>query len=334
MKKCFLIILCAINLSFGQQTDFNSFLNDATFYSDKYIVTMSDAAVYQSSSAWITSAKKRKLWAVTAGLNSNLFFVPQNDKTFQLSNSDLSFLRIENQNSITAQTALGGSDVNYLVGNLQIEFQPGTVTNIPIRIETPKGVDQNVIIYPYLQAAVALWCGTEIAFKYSTKTKLKKGDYQVYGFGLKHNISQYFKALQAKKINLAAMVSWSRENVNFQFLEVAIPFIGAIGIDEIESKVNTRQFQINASKEYKNWEVMLGIIVNNSDFKYQFTGNESQNVSGLRDILNEKIKDIAKNKTNIIGELSGRYNFKKIFLQPTIAFGKFINTNFSVQYEF
>ena len=73
---------------------------------------------------------------------------------------------------------------------------------------------------------------------------------------------------------------------------------------------------------------------NNSDFKYQFTGNESQNVSGLRDILNEKIKDIAKNKTNIIGELSCRYNFKKIFLQPTIAFGKFINTNFSVQYEF
>lgn len=334
MKKCFLVLLFVSSLTFGQQTDFNSFLNDATFYSDKYISTMSDAAVYQSSSAWMTSAKKRKLWDVTVGLNSNLFFVPQNDKTFQLSNSDLSFLRIENQNSIDAQTALGGAAVNYLVGNLQIEFQPGTVTNIPIRVETPKGVDQNVIFYPYLQAAVSLWYGTEIALKYSTKTKLKKGDYQVYGFGIKHNVSQYFKGLQEKKIHLAAMASWSREDVNFQFLEVTVPFIGSIGIDEIESKVYTRQFQINASKEYKNWEVLLGVIVNNSDFKYQFTGNESQNVSGLKEILNEKIKEIAKNKTNIIGELSGRYNFKKIFLQPTIAFGKFINTNFSVQYEF
>ena len=31
-----------------------------------------------------------------------------------------------------------------------------------------------------------------------------------------------------------------------------------IGIDEIKSKVYTRQFQINASKEYKNWELMVG----------------------------------------------------------------------------
>ena len=51
-------------------------------------------------------------------------------------------------------------------------------------------------------------------------------------------------------------------------------------------------------------------------------------------ILNEKIKDIAKNKTSIMGELSIRYNFKKIYIQPVVAFGRFVNTNFSVQYEF
>jgi hypothetical protein len=35
-----------------------------------------------------------------------------------------------------------------------------------------------------------------------------------------------------------------------------------------------------------------------------------------------------------MGEISGRYQFSKIFVQTTIAFGKFVNSNVSVQYEF
>ena len=77
MKKCFFLILFTTCFTFSQQTDFNSFINDATFFCDKYISTTSNAAVYQSSSAWMSSAKKRKRWDVTLGLNTNLFFIPQ-----------------------------------------------------------------------------------------------------------------------------------------------------------------------------------------------------------------------------------------------------------------
>lgn len=332
-KVCFSILFITTALV-GQKTDLNSFLNDATFYSDNYISTMSDAAVYQSSSAWMTSAKKHKLWDVTVGINTNFFVVPSSDKSFRVSNSDFSFLQIENQNTINAPTALGGSDIYYLTGNLEVAFQPGTTTSIPIRIETPKGIDQNVIVYPYLQASVALWHGTEFSVKYSTKTKLKKSDYQVYGFGLKHNLSQYFSFFQLKKINVALMASFSKEEINFQFLNVSLPYIGSIGIDEIRNKVFTKQFQVNASKEFKKWEFQVGLILNNSDFKYEFAGADSANVSGLKEQLNEKIKEIAKNKTNVIGEFSARYSLNKIFLQPTLAFGKFLNTNIAVQYEF
>ncbi|MEY2922932.1 MAG: hypothetical protein RL108_1558, partial [Bacteroidota bacterium] len=37
---------------------------------------------------------------------------------------------------------------------------------------------------------------------------------------------------------------------------------------------------------------------------------------------------------NGIGEISGRYQFSKFYVQSSIAFGKFVNTNLSVQYEF
>ena len=35
-----------------------------------------------------------------------------------------------------------------------------------------------------------------------------------------------------------------------------------------------------------------------------------------------------------MAEVSCRYQISKVFLQTTLAFGKFVNSNFSVQYEF
>ncbi|HSD15602.1 MAG TPA: hypothetical protein VLB74_13200, partial [Flavobacterium sp.] len=61
---------------------------------------------------------------------------------------------------------------------------------------------------------------------------------------------------------------------------------------------------------------------------------EIEEIIPLQDILNKKLEELSKNKTNVIGEISGRYRIKKVFLQPVIGFGKFVNTNFSVQYEF
>jgi len=50
--------------------------------------------------------------------------------------------------------------------------------------------------------------------------------------------------------------------------------------------------------------------------------------------LNEKLKDIYKSKVNSIWEIAGRYQFNKFYVQSSVAFGKFVNTNLSVQYEF
>lgn len=171
--------------------------------------------------------------------------------------------------------------------------------------------------------------------KYSTKTKLKKGDYQVYGFGLKHNFSQYFKKLEAKKINLAALAVYSKEDISFDFISIPTQY-GSLGINRLNGLVDTWQFQVNGSKEFKNFELMAGIIANTSKFKYVVGGDKGaiEDVIPLQEILNKKLEEIYKTKTNVIGEISGRYQIKKVFLQSVVGFGKFVNTNFSVQYEF
>ncbi|MEC4005421.1 DUF6588 family protein [Flavobacterium sp. SUN052] len=302
------------------------FLNDATLYSEKYITPATDGAVYQASAGWMTSPKKRKLYDVTLGLYGNVFFVPKRDRNFQISNSDFSFFTIENQTSVTVPTALGNDTQYYLVGQID---------NNEVRMQTPKGVNQETVVYPYLQGSISLWKGFEVVGKYSTKVKLKRGDYQVYGFGLKHNFSQYFKSLEKKKINLAALLAFSKENISFDFIDTYTSY-GNLGINRITGKVDTWQLQFSASKEWKKFELMASAISNRSDFKYMLTGERGQieDVIPVQYILNEKLRDIYKTKYNYIAEISGRYQFSKIYVQTSLAFGKFVNTNISVQYEF
>ena len=308
------------------------FLNDATLYSDKYITPATDAAVYQSSAGWMSSPKKKKLFTMTLGVYGNAFLVPKTDRSFEIKNSDFSFFTIQNSNSQPVSTAivpsaLGGNAQYYLVGQLD--------NNNQIKMETPKGVNQESIIYPYIQGSISLWKGFEIVGKYSAKVKLKRGNYQVYGFGLKHNFSQYISSLTKHKINLAALVAFSKEDISFDFLDTYTTY-GNLGINRITGKVETYQFQISASKEWKKFELMFSSITNRSNFKYFLTGEKGQieEIIPVQYILNEKLKDIYKSKFNSIGEISGRYQFNKFYVQSSVAFGKFVNTNLSVQYEF
>ncbi|AWM12621.1 hypothetical protein DI487_01205 [Flavobacterium sediminis] len=82
-------------------------LSDALFYSEKYIIPATDGAVYQASSAWMSTAKKREKWTVEAGIYGNVFFVPNRDRSFTVSNSDFQFFQIEGAESATVPTALG-----------------------------------------------------------------------------------------------------------------------------------------------------------------------------------------------------------------------------------
>jgi len=330
MRKSLLIIILFSNFSFSQTQeliqDLGFFIDDALLYSDKYITPATDAAVYQSSSAWVSSAKKRKLWEVTLGINTNFFFVPNRDRAFEISNSDFSLLTIDGATTTTVPTALGNDYQVDLIGDLDGEI---------IRIETPKGINQNVVFYPHLYGAVSLWYGTEFLVKYSPKVNLKKSKYQMYGFGLKHNLSQYFKYLDSKKINLAASFIYSKDDVSFDFLDVQTDY-GNLGINQISGLVDSYQFQINVSKEFKKVEILGGIIGNVSNFEYRLTGpkGEIEEIIPLQQVLNKRLEEIYKTKTNFMGEISGRYQISKIYLQSTIAFGKFVNTNLSVQYEF
>lgn len=301
-------------------------LSDALLYSEQYIVPATDAAVYQASSAWVMSPKKRKKWDINLGLHTNIFLVPKADRSFQIQNSDFQFFEIEGATSATVPTALGNDNQVYLVGELGGE---------QVRFKTPEGINQETVIYPYLQGGIELPYGFEFIARYSTKTKLKRGDYQVYGFGLKHNFSQYFPKVEAKNIHFAAAAIYSKEDISFDFLDINTAY-GNLGINNLNGLVDTYHFQLSASKEFKRFELIGNFIVNHSSFEYVVSGDKGsiEEIFPVQNVINDLLKRIAKDKTNVLGEISGRYQISKFYLQSSIAFGKFVNGNIGVQYQF
>ncbi len=297
-------------------------LSDALFCSEKYVTPATDAAVYQASASWMNSAKKKEKWTFDLGLHANVFFVPNRDREFTVSNSDFQFFQIEGQESAVVPSALGDDAQVYMNGDLGGQ---------QIRFKTPEGINQETVVYPYLQASLGLPYGFEVVGRYSTRTKLKKGDYQVYGFGLKHSISQYFPKLEEKKINLAFMSMYSNEEISFEFLNFSSGEID-MGLRDFTSKINSYHFQLGASKEIQSFELMASVLANFSTFDYHVSGDPEN--SGYAELVNLNFPQLEKDKWNYMGELSANYFFNDFFIKSSFSFGKFANVNLGLNYTF
>ncbi len=301
-------------------------LEDALLYSKQYIIPATDGAVYQASGAWNHSNKKRKTWDLSMGINVNMFNVPKTDRTFVINNSDFKFFQIENGGtSATVPTAMGNDNQIYLVGDLDGQ---------QIRLKTPQGINQQFVVYPYLDINLALPYGTELITRTSTNTKLKKGYYQVYGYGLKHNLNQYFPNLTAKNIFFSISSYYSKEDIGFDFLDVKTNF-GNLGINQINGLVDTFHFQFSASKQWGNVEVLGNFICNTSKFNYKVSGEKGtiESVFPIQSIINTLLDSIEKDKVNVMGELAANYQSDRFSFLSAITFGKFVNLNFGVQYK-
>lgn len=301
-------------------------LEDALLYSNKFFTPAADAAVYQATSSWVHSAKRKKLWEVHAGLHFNVFKVPSSDRTFTIQNTDFKFFHLENgAASAVVPTALGNDEQLFLVGDLDGQ---------PVRLKTPEGINKEYNTYPYLDASIGLPLGSELLTRISFKTNLKHGNYYVYGFGLKHNLSQYFPKLEKKNIFLAVTSFYSKEEIGFDFLDITTSF-GNLGLNNINNEVDTFHFQFSASKQFKKVELIGSFICNTSMFNYTVSGEKGtiEETIPVQDVVNKLLDTIEKRKNNYVGEIAANYNLGKFTILSSLAFGKFVNANIGVQYK-
>lgn len=331
---CLLFSLTAF-CQFIDQNQAEDLLSDLTNYSKNYISPASESIVYQAASGWMLSPQKKEDWQFTLGIHTNVFVTPQKNRQFTVNNNDFRFFELYNfedvplNGDISVPTVLGSTTDVYLTGDLDVFGNP---QRISLKMD---GVNQEVIVYPYLQGSLALPHGFELLGKFSFKNRLKRGEYQVYGLGLQYNISQHFG--QWKNFNLATQFIYNNEFISVDFVQSFKSEVD-VGLRSFNTTVHSFQWAISASREFNKFEAIAGFLVNQSNFEHYFLG-ERVNIMGVEadfiEIFNSRLDVFTKKQTLLIAEISGRYQFAlHWYAQSTLSFGKLLNSNFGVQYVF
>lgn len=332
LKKIRIIFFLFTSLTFGQnlEQDVNKILNDLVLYCGKYTNPVTETVIYQSSTAWMFSPKLKKDWSYTLGVNTNYLFVTKSDQRFNIKNSDFEIFKIvgvDDNSLVSVPTALGGTSATYIQANINLFGSP---VNLSTRFD---GYEENYIAYPYLQGSIALPKGFELMAKYSFRVKYEKREHLIYGLALQYNLNRLFPKLIEKNINIATLIAYNNQKIAGD-LKFASSTTLDLGLDRLISNIESYQLQFNASKTFKKFEVIAGLILNKSVIKYNFEFTENPQYDA-RDLLNTKVKDLDKTQNIVFGELSGRYNvYSDFYLQSTFSIGNNFNTNFGVQYEF
>ena len=321
MHKLKYLLLFYSAMAFAQFDDVSAIagaiVGDLVNLADDYVSPAAEASVYQFSGGWYTSAKTKELWDLEISLQGNLLFIPNKSKNFLIDGTDLEYFQIQGgATTANSPTALGGS--NFIV--LEDKFGNG------VEFDSPQGIDESFVKHAQLQASLGLWKGTSLIGRFSPKIKINETYYQLLGFGVQHNVSQWIPSLEKSSFDLAGLVTYSFYSVSDNFSEVT--FAG----ETLNSVVvDGKSFMVNliASKQIKKFNISSAIGLTSSKFEYSLGGKGSI----LLPLLNGELGSLNESISNFKADLGIDYRIYDFSINTMFTFGNYANLIFGLNYN-
>jgi len=326
-----LAFLCG-TLGFSQSfnQDASAVLSDVVLLSKGFVTPAAQASVYQSSSAWYSSAKSVGKFKVDFSIHANVLPIPNKQKSFKVGNEDFQIMEIRGgEQSSSVPTALGGDTKTFF------DFK---IAGQDYEMQAFEGVDESFLVHPYVQASVGLWKETDISFRYSPKVKIDVSDYQILGGAIKHNLTQYLrKEGDDESLEVAVLLSYSKFDLDLYFdefkLEATNPQPGSVPLAVINSIIvdaDSWLFQFIASKKYRKFEFSGSLGLTRSNFKYELGGDEGL----FLDLFNAALVTLDEdNKMGLKGDVGLNYHFSKFYISSMVSVGEFANCNIALHYK-
>lgn len=317
MRKLASLVFLIPFISYSQFEDVSAIAGDLVLLSDQYVSPAAEAAVYQSSGGWYTSAKEKELWELEVSLQGNLLFIPNKSADFLIDESLLSNLSIQGDaTTALTPTALGGDNVVVLEGSIDGEV---------FEFDSPEGISQSYLRHAQAQASLGLWHGTTLIARYSPKIKIKKTFYRTVGVGVQHNISQWFSPNDTS-FDLAGLISYSNYSVSDNFTAVDLP-IGVLNSVNVDGQ--SYSFNLIASKAINDFTFSGAFGLVTSDFEYTIGGEGDLVIN----TLNQALNTIDASRSNFKMDLSVDYRFKDFSLNSMLTFGSYANLVVGLNYN-
>ncbi|WP_423818205.1 DUF6588 family protein [Salinimicrobium sp. TIG7-5_MAKvit] len=316
-----LIFVFLLPCTANSQEDVELFINDMLHVAEDFATPAAEGAVYLSGAGWFSSAKDLDLWELEISVMANVLFVPEKKKSTAISSTDYKTFDIRGEQNAIIPTAFGGmTDVVFEGEILGNEFDFNAID----------GINKNFLAHPFVQASMGLPYGTDLTFRFLPKTKIDDVNFSTYGVGLKHNFNQYFFNPQPNDFQFAALVAYSKYDVDYGFIPLLVEYDlfsesrVALEMDQIEVDADIFLFQVITSKSFINsgWEVFGSIGASTSQVDYVAGGG-----GDFLGEMNSALEILGENNIEFKVDAGVNYQIGRFKLSSMLSAGKFFNAN-------
>ncbi len=310
-----MFLLLFLPISIIAQTDDKLFISDMLTIAENFSKPAADAAGYQASAGWFSSAVPLEKLDFRVSIHGNALFVPSDKKSFELTNADLKLLEIEGAESAQMPTAFGGGSDFRFVGNVNYMGQ-----DIPVDFNAIDGIGRDYVPHAFLQVAVGVSAGTEVTVRAMPQVTIDGVTANTYGIGAKHSLSQYFGNNYPEDFQLALGVAYSKLNVEYEYDPVEVQ--GLLVMDMITVDADLFMAEVIGSKQWGFFELFAAAGAMNSNFKYEMGGDGI-----LLPQVNTEVDKIEGSQMQFKGDVGFNLHFGRFRLSSMATLGDFFNAN-------
>lgn len=217
MRKLTLLLLFLLSFNAKSQ-DLDLLLlanDDASLLMKNYMSPVMEGMLYSLNNGWYHTAKTHKKLGFDITINANAAMVPNSAKTFQFNASDYEYLSLESGDN-NIQTVMGGNNNS----KIAVKIPDGNGGDFKVAtIDMPDGIGKdvplNAVPSPMIQASVGIPFDTDISIRFLPKINTDDVDGSLIGFGIKHNLMQYFGPLDKLPLNVAILGGYTTMNTTY-----------------------------------------------------------------------------------------------------------------------
>lgn len=308
------------------QTDIKNLASEFKLLAGEFVEPAANGAAYQASAGWFSSAAANDLWSVDFSIHGNVLFVPEKRRNFQISNT--AFAEVHEGSNILSIKGAESAEIPSAFGGATEVFFEGEIFGQNFEFQSLEGINKKNIPHPFAQASVALPLGTELSVRYLPHLTIDGVDFNTYGLGLKHNFNQYFRNSYPSDFQFAAVLTYSKFNVDYAFSAVEIPNFANLKSIAVDADIWLGQFLASKILTDSGWEVFAALGATSSSFNYKLGGNGI----GLP-LINSELQSLNQNEVEVKADLGFNYKYQNFMLSSMFSVGQFFNANLGLHYR-
>lgn len=287
------LLLLLILLSFSAKSQDLELLllakDDSNLLMKNYMSPVMEGMLYSLNNGWYSSAKTHKKLGFDIAISANAAIAPNSSKTFQFNASDYKYLTLESGDS-KIQTVMGAENNSVVAVRIPDAGDYKVAT-----FSLPDGIGEdlplNAVPSPMIQASVGIAFGTDISIRYLPKINTDDVEGNLIGFGIKHNLMQYFGPLDKLPLNMALFAGYTSMDAAYNLGNVSTGFTGSN--QEATFKLNAYTLQTIASLDFPliSLYAAIGYDKGTSTLKLKGTYELEYTYEGTNNTVKESVTD-------------------------------------------